>query len=125
MSIRTARIEEAYKQEMAQILRFELRDPRLVDVTISRVTFTPDLRIARLYFNGTNAKIREEEILSGFESCSGFIKREMGRRIPLKFMPELDFFYDDSFEEQMRIEQLFRELEKTRAVDEDKKSTDD
>ena len=123
MSVRTQRVEHAYTRELTQILRFGVRDPRLADIYITRVVFTPDLKIAKAYYNGTNAKLREAEIEQGLESSTPFFRREMAIKVPLKFTPEIKFFYDDSYEEQIKMQELFHQIEKDRAAHEKSKES--
>lgn len=106
------RLCEAYMKELSQIILYNMRDPRLSGVYLTQVGFTPDLRLAKIYFNAAGGRVREAEILEGFESSKGFLRRELSDRVEMKFSPDLKFFYDESAEEKERIDRLFFELEK-------------
>jgi ribosome-binding factor A len=108
---RLNRVSEAYQHELAQMLHLEVRDPRLAGVWITRVKFTPDLRLAKVYFNVDGGRVREEEVLYGFERSKGFLRHELAQRVQLKFAPELKFYYDESAEVGERLDELFRQID--------------
>jgi len=109
---RSDRLSEAYLKELSEILRGQVRDPSLSGVYVTHVVFTPDLRLAKVYFNVSGGRVREDEVIQGFERSKGFIKRELSRRVNIKYTPDIKFYYDDSQEVKKRIEQLFEEIEK-------------
>lgn len=114
---RLLRAAEAYQHELAQILLLNTREPRLLDVTVTHVVFTPDMKLAKIYFAVAGGKVRESEVIKGFEKAVGYIRRELAQRVPLKFAPELRFYYDDTQEERDRMERLFRQIEDSRNED--------
>lgn len=113
---RNLRLSEAYLRELSAILLNRVHDPRLKGVYVTQVQFTPDLKLAKVYFNVSEGRIREAEILDGFEQCRGFIKKEISKEINIKNTPDLKFYYDNLEEEQNRIDQLFDQIEKKRHV---------
>lgn len=115
-SIRLKKIETSYQQEIAQMLLLEIKDPRLGSVNITRVEISPDLHLARIFFAPVGGKQRLTEVLEGFKKCRGFLKRELGVRIRLKYMPDLEFAEDATLESVLRVEKLLQQL------DEEKKS---
>ena len=81
-------------------------------VTITRVRLTNDLRIARIYFALTGSKKTIEEAQAGFDSARGYLKRTLARQLGLRYMPNIEFYYDDSFDYASQIDGLLRSLEK-------------
>ncbi len=106
---RSDRVGGLIKQEMAQLLRKEISDPRLAQVTITTVRVSSDLRNAKIYFAvAEGIEGAPEAALEGFQRARGFIKRELAQRLGLRYMPDLQFFYDDSIDRGARIEQLIK-----------------
>ncbi|PIQ81660.1 MAG: ribosome-binding factor A [Candidatus Omnitrophica bacterium CG11_big_fil_rev_8_21_14_0_20_64_10] len=109
MSLRTDRVSQAVKQEVADILQKELKDPRVGFVTVTRVDVTPDLRQAHIYFSVIGEKtLRETE--AGLKSAAGFVRTELGRRLRLRVTPELFFKYDKTIEQNIRMSKLLDEI---------------
>ena len=96
-------------RELSQLLIRGLRDPRLRGVSLTRVEMDDDLRHARVFFSHLEGKERAPAVKAGFRSASGFIRREVGRAIQLRYTPELDFEYDPGPEHAARIGALLRE----------------
>lgn len=105
---RSDRVGGLIKQQMAELLRKEIRDPSLGQATITGVKVSPDLRIAKVYFTTTNAQGAPQAALKAFERARGFVKRELAQRLGLRYMPDLQFYYDDSIDLGARIEQLIK-----------------
>lgn len=99
--------------EISDLLLKEVRDPRIGSVTITGVKITDDLRTAKVYFVELGKDQCSEEVRAGLDKASGFVRRELGRRIRLRHVPELMFFYDPSFAYGNRIEQLIAEIHET------------
>lgn len=110
---RSARVADTIYQIVADALRTKLTDPRLAGTCITRVSMTKDLRVARICFHIDNADdaIRQKA-LKGFLSSRGFLKRAIGETIELKFMPELQFFYDEGVDTGERIDELLDSIAK-------------
>jgi ribosome-binding factor A len=108
---RLQRVAEAYKHELSEILLMEIRNPNLTGVWITNVVFTPDLRLAKIYFNVSGGRVREEEVLSGFERSKGYLRKELSQRVRMKFTPDLKFYFDESQEINQRIDELFKKIE--------------
>lgn len=107
---RTRRLSEAYLKEISNILHYKIRDPQLAGVYVTHVVFTPDLRLAKIYFNVSGGRLREAEVIRGFERSKGFLKRELASRVRTKYAPDIRFYYDESEEVRERIEKLFEEI---------------
>jgi ribosome-binding factor A len=107
---RSERVGELLLQEISQLLRRSIKDPRLDKVLVTDVRMTRDLRLARVYFSLQGEPERIERALSGFNSAKGFLKRELASRVGLRYMPDIEFYYDESFDYGDRIEALLRSL---------------
>ena len=108
------RVAEAYQKEITEVLHRDVRDPRLNGVSVTQVIFTPDLRLAKVYFTVSGGRVREKEVLDGFEHSKGFLRRELSQRVRIKFSPDLKFYFDDSVEVNNRMDELFRAIEDQR-----------
>ena len=110
-STRVGRINEEIQRELADQLR-RLKDPRVSSgmVSIIRVDTTGDLRYARVYVSALD-KSREKEVLKGLKSASGFLRRELGRALQLRYTPELIFEADDSIAHGSHILEVLRGIE--------------
>ncbi len=105
---RTERLNELFRRELARLLLTELKDPRLTDVTITEVRVSGDLSYATAYIRNDLGG-SPEEALVGLDHAAGFIRRELGRTLHLRKIPEFRFEIDDTFERARRIEELLRE----------------
>ena len=97
-SSRSRRVGEQIQRELAQLIQMEVKDPRVKWVTISAVKVSKDFSHALIYFTvlGDYNETVDKNVLAGLEKASGFLRRELGRRIKLRIIPELHFKYDDS-----------------------------
>jgi ribosome-binding factor A len=111
---RAERVSDQIKREIADILLRKIKDPRVGFVTVTDVVLADDLRNAKVFVSVFGP--RRQESLKGLESACAFIRAELGRRLRLKFIPELLFRYDDSAERGSHIMELLHEVE-----EEDKK----
>ena len=110
---RIGRINEEIQRELADQLR-HLKDPRVSQVgmvSITRVDTTNDLRYARVYVS-TLDKSREQDVLKGLKSAAGFLRRELGHTLQLRYTPELQFIADDSIQHGAHILEILRQVEK-------------
>jgi ribosome-binding factor A len=105
---RSEKVGDLIRKEISKILVGELKDPRIGFVTITKVAVSDDLRVAKIYYSVFGGEQEKEESYQGLESAKGYIKRELGRRVRLKYMPEINFLFDDSFEYGEHIEELLR-----------------
>ena len=95
-SNRIGRINEEIQKELASLIR-NLKDPRVQNtmISITRVETTPDLRYAKVYVSVLE-EAREKEAMKGLKSAGGWLRRELGQRLQLRYTPELVFELDDS-----------------------------
>ncbi|MCB0340109.1 MAG: 30S ribosome-binding factor RbfA [Bdellovibrionales bacterium] len=94
-----------------------LSDPRLELVTITSVYVSPDLRHAKVYWSALEGREKKAEILRAFKSASGLLRREIGKSLSLKSVPELDFYYDDTLDVLEETERLLDEVSESSADD--------
>jgi ribosome-binding factor A len=122
MTRRTERLGEEIREEVAQMITAELKDPRIGFVTVTRVDLGPDLRQARVYVGVLGTEKQREKSLSGLKQASGFMRRALGQRLRLRHTPELVFQYDEGLEASDRVARLLDEIQKPEA---DPASSDD
>jgi len=109
---RADRVADLIKLEIAEILRREAHDPRIANITVTDVKLTDDLRSARIYVVELGKDRMSDEVGQGLAKAKGFLKRELGKRLQLRYVPELSFFHDPSFEYGSKIEKLLQEIRK-------------
>ena len=107
MTVKNERLSSNIHKELSYIIANEVKNPHVKYVTITAVEVTSDLSYARVYF--TTMKDRKET-LKGLISAKGYIKHELGERIELRNIPELEFIYDDSIEYANNIEEVIKEI---------------
>lgn len=107
---RSDRVGDLLVELIAELLRKEIRDPRLGAVTITAAKVTKDLRHARIYFNLWGDRKDKKEVMAGLESATGFIRSKVGKQLNLRFVPTLEFFYDETPDEAQRIEDLLKQV---------------
>ena len=99
MNRRIRRINELLRQEMSRLIQVDLRDPRLrCVISITRVDTAPDLKAAKVYFSVLTSPEKKDEVLEGLTAAAGYLRREMGDVLPLRYIPSLSFVPDDSLE---------------------------
>jgi len=103
------------KHELAEILMRKIKDPRVRSVTVTDVVVTDDLRNAKIFISSYD--VDRESSLKGLQSAAAFIRSELGKRMRLKFMPEIIFRYDDTVERGAHIMELLHQIEKERKDD--------
>jgi len=110
---RTARISEEMKREISAIIQNELKDPRLSSlISVTNVNVTKDLRYAKVYVSVMGNEEEKKNSLEGLKSAAGFIRREVGHRIQLRYTPEVQFELDNSIEHGAYISKLINDTVK-------------
>jgi len=109
---RSQRVVEQIRRELAELIRLEVKDPRVGFITLTDVEITPDYAHAKVFFTSMTGEGSVPEILQGLRRASGFLRRELGRRIRIHTIPELHFQYDRSVEEGSRLSRLIDETVK-------------
>ena len=100
---------ELVLRELSAMLIRDLKDPRLRGVSLTGVTMTDDLRRGRVGFSHIEGSVKAAAAVAGFKSAAGFIRREIGGSLGLRYTPELDFEFDPGLERAARIDALLRE----------------
>lgn len=103
---RAERISIKIQQAITELLTRKISDPRIEMATVSRVKLTPDLRLASVYVTVFGDEDRIAATLAGFKNSRGFIKKHIAPQLGLKYMPDLRFFHDDSFDKAARMDAL-------------------
>ena len=112
---RTSRIGEVIMRELAQMIQQEVSDPRVGMVTVSHVTVTPDLKYAKVYItrlNGIESEKDAYECIAGLTNAAGFLKRGIAKRVEIRTIPELRFYYDKSLEHGFHMDELIAKANK-------------
>lgn len=107
---RMDRISEEVKKELSLIIR-ELKDPRITTVvSVVNVKVTKDLKFAKAYISVFGDEKAQKGVIDALESASGFIRREIGRRVKLRATPEFSFVLDNSIEYGAHINEVLKNL---------------
>lgn len=109
---RSDKVAEEIKREMGQILQQELCDPRLGFTTITRVELASDLRFARIFFSVYGNEKQWKDTAEALTHASGFIRRTLGERLELRFVPEIVFASDHSSEYSIIIEKQLEQIKR-------------
>jgi len=107
---RPDRVADQIRAELALLLTRDVHDPGIGFVTLTRVQLSADLQLARVYYTALGDAAARKRTMRALERASPFLRRQIGSRLRLRRVPELDFRYDDSIAGQDRIEQLLSEL---------------
>jgi ribosome-binding factor A len=108
---RAERVGGQVQKVLAGLILNRINDPRLAHTTVTGVTLSRDLRIAKVYFSTHGGAQDEPSVVAGFESAKGFIKRELARELGLRYMPDLKFFYDASFDYGAHINRVLKSIQ--------------
>ena len=110
---RSDRVADLILKELAEVLIRRVKDPRLDDITLTDVKVSPDLRHAKVYYSMLGNDERRAAAIVGLESARGFVKRELGKRLHLRRMPDIEFHFDGSLEYGSHIDRLLDDLEES------------
>ena len=109
-TMRSVKVAELLKNEISQILRFRMKDPRVGFVTITNIVLSDDLRQAKVYYTIIGDEKQKKDSQIGLEHAHSFIQKELGSRLQLRYTPVLRFYYDEGLEYEMRINRILEEL---------------
>ncbi len=114
---RSVRVADVIRNEMSLLLINKLQDPKVLDVYISRVEVTDDLKYAKIFFTvlGGKKEIRKAE--SGLQRAKGFIRSHLAKTLNLRYTPALQFCYDETAEKVQEMEKLFQQIAQEREQD--------
>jgi ribosome-binding factor A len=102
---------------LAELLQKKTSDPRLASATLTGVKMSPDLKNAKIYYTCQGGEKAREAVAAGFGSARGFLKRILAKDLGLRSMPELNFFYDESFDYGERIEKVLKSINADNGID--------
>ncbi|HEX7650097.1 MAG TPA: 30S ribosome-binding factor RbfA [Noviherbaspirillum sp.] len=115
---RGIRVADQIQRDLAEIIAFELKDPRVGMITITEVQVTPDYAHAKVFFTTlVDNPEAVQNTLSGLHKASGFIRGQLGRRLTIHTIPELHFVHDTSTSRGMELSKLIDEANSMRAKD--------
>lgn len=111
MSHRIERVNQLIRQEISDLLRREIKDPRLSQfIAVTEVITSPDLRHAKIYISFISDKQQKRDALDALAGASNFLRKEMSRTLRLRRIPELSFHWDNSIERGARIINLIDDV---------------
>jgi ribosome-binding factor A len=103
---RLRKVEGELQRALAQLVRREVKDPRVGNVTITEVDVAPDMKTARVYFVPFASSHEVAEVQAGLTRAAGFLRGEAGRRLGLRYAPRLEFVFDERIDEADRLTRL-------------------
>jgi len=110
-SRRICRVNDEIRKEISSLLMHEIRDPRLSGLlSVTEVDTSPDLRCAKVYVSVMGTEEEKKQVEKGLAAASGFIRRGLGERLTLRFIPELSFLRDDSIERGSRLLEIINDV---------------
>lgn len=113
---RADRVGENIQREIARLVREEVKDPRIGMVTFSHVQVTNDLGMAKVYYTVYGDEEQRKATQTGLTRSAGFIRRELGKGLHMRVIPELVFIYDVSLDHAHKINTLLKEVERVDAA---------
>lgn len=125
-SVKNTRINTEVKRELAEIIRGEIKDPRIAPLTsVCDVEVAPDLKTAKAYISVLGSEEVKSNTLIGLNSAQGYIKSLLAKRINLRNTPTITFVLDTSVEYGMKIEQLISEVNAKKPSESEESEEDD
>lgn len=110
---RLDRISEEVRKEVSEIIRNDLKDPRIASMTtVVAAEVTPDLRYAKVFISVLGSEEEKKATLKGLQSAAGYVRKEVGERINLRYNPEIIFELDKSIEHGAHINKLLLDIKK-------------
>lgn len=106
---RKDRVAEQIRRELAELIRTELKDPRVGMISITEVEVTADYAHAKVFFSTLAGSEHVAEVMTGLQKASGFLRRELGKRISIHMTPQLHFVFDQSLERGADLSKLIQE----------------
>ena len=106
---RTLRVAEQIQRELADLIRLEVKDPRVGMVTLVGAEVSPDYSHAKVFFTTLGDSAQIASAGAGLNHAAGFLRSELGRRLSLRGIPHLHFIYDESVERGVRLSRLIDE----------------
>ncbi len=118
MGTRPERVQEALRREVSVIIQKEIKDPRLGFVTVTRVKISKDLKNADIYYSVLGEEKDRAQTEYALKSAGGYVRKLIGDRIKMKFVPALRFFRDRSMDHTRRVYEILDDIKKGKKSDE-------
>lgn len=112
---RPERVADEIRRELSVLLAREVQDPGIGFITLTRVKVTSDLQLARVYYTTIGDAAARKDTARALGRATPFLRRQIGNRLRLRTVPELQFFYDESIEQQDRLERIIQDIHAERA----------
>ncbi|MCK4384922.1 MAG: 30S ribosome-binding factor RbfA [candidate division Zixibacteria bacterium] len=122
---RAERVGDLIKEEVSRIIQYELKDPGVGFVTITGVKLSDDLKYAKIFYSVLGNEEAKKESSSALRRACGFIQHEIGRKLRLKYTPEIYFHFDPSVEYGAHIEKLIKKIHKSQGSTKEDLPTDE
>jgi ribosome-binding factor A len=107
---RPDKVAEQIRIELSQLLARDVHDPGIGFITLTKVSVTPDLQLARVYYTSLGDEKGLRETAKALQRALPFLRRQIAQRVRLRRVPEIEFFYDKSVAQHDRVEQILQEL---------------
>ena len=107
---RATRVGDLILREIADVILRRVKDPRLRGATLTGISLSNDMKYAKVYYSTIGGEKAIVEVQAGLDSAKGFIKRQIGFRMELKYIPDIVFMHDTSLEKGQRMEKILQEL---------------
>jgi ribosome-binding factor A len=114
---RAEKVAEAIHEIVSQLLIREVKDPRIGFTTVTEVKLSADLHLATIYFTVVGDEMERKSSEQGLNSARGFLRKELGRNLRMRYIPDIIFKYDISADYGRRIDTLLEELKPTETGD--------
>lgn len=114
---RAERVGDLLREIISEIIIKDLNDPRFDLITITEVEITDDLKLATVFFSAMGDKAKEEESLHSLQRAAGYIKKKLGKELRLRYIPQLVFRVDRSFEYGSKIDRLLQDIQREKKRD--------
>ncbi|WP_136805523.1 30S ribosome-binding factor RbfA [Desulfosediminicola flagellatus] len=111
---RSTRVADAIRNELAVFMLQKVRDPKLAEVSISRVEVTDDLRVARIFFTLLAGNKRAKATENSLHKAKGFMRTHLAKTLNMRYTPDLQFRYDETADKVAHVESIFQEIENER-----------
>jgi ribosome-binding factor A len=108
---RTERVGHLIQMELGQLILHRVKDPRLGFITITHVNVTPDLRSAAVFYSSLGDEKARKESQLALDKATGFLQKEIGVALELRYTPKLKFMYDDSIDRGLEIDKVLRDIQ--------------
>lgn len=117
---RADRVSEAIKREVSLMIQQDVKDPRVHFATVTDVQTTDDLRFSKIFVSVLGDEADRKESLEGLAHAKGFLRGELGRRLGLRYTPDIRFFLDESLDHSIKIKTLLNSIKKEEKSDDEK-----